>query len=770
MVNASHAPAGVSKSQTTRHTCHCGKGFLRKEHLRRHQATHQVPSFTCPVCGRSFTRNDVLRRHLGVHNSLNAPLARGWSACDLCHESKTKCDGGQQCSLCTKRGIVCTYSRDSRAPDAEDAVISVGSRKRSSIQPPAAVNRRPTTTAVRTVSSPQSSSSESFSVSPPHSYAAHAPPPSLEARGSVPAEVAVTAVSTAGSAPQSPRLSLRVGLGCLAGLIAAHVSGKSEAEINLPVGYAAWLDTCLDSYFLHFHERWPVIHGPALRDDLESCPLTVAAVAMIGAWLLSGDKTADIILGIHGRLASYALKELIVADIDESSGPKPWPHMAYEVALLNAIFAFESGRRSLLPRARRLLNLTISSMREKGAFNQRQIERHAEVHYPGTFRPWLEHQYTKWKWLAASALKIDVYLALVSSQPPILHAEELQLSMPPTFSLWNAWGLDKYFRRVGIEPTDRSSFSMASMAQSPQVMIPSGTMVEDVIIGLCGSCHDIWKLAQVQWSGGFVPQCDSGRAWLSEPLQSWKDRLEGIASLWADPVGNAPEIRRLLAAYMGRETEAQPGWEQAVMNRITLFVLNGRMLYHLLLLHLNINVRFMTILVFGSWSLAGAGGASACSPVTPVDADIVQLCRWAVTEDARKAILHCLAILKAYECALYTVNGPPGNIDPIAHVALSTAAAVLKGWFLTDAVPCTCGVVSRSPIDNMDIDVSAISESCGWVANGGCVAVDGIPVCACASDAWMSRFATTLRRQARGWQLAEFLAARLQTTPLDAAR
>ncbi|POR34423.1 Uncharacterized protein TPAR_05391 [Tolypocladium paradoxum] len=39
-----------------RHICHCGKSFLRKEHLRRHQATHSGPAFICLVCGRSFSR------------------------------------------------------------------------------------------------------------------------------------------------------------------------------------------------------------------------------------------------------------------------------------------------------------------------------------------------------------------------------------------------------------------------------------------------------------------------------------------------------------------------------------------------------------------------------------------------------------------------------------------------------------------------------------------------------------------------------------------
>lgn len=366
--------------------------------------------------------------------------------------------------------------------------------------------------------------------------------------------------------------------------------------------------------------------------------------------------------------------------------------------------------------------------------------------------------------LAVSALKIDVYLALVSNQPPIMHSEELQLGVPPTFALWNSWGLDKYFRRLQDEPADRSSFSMASMAQSPQTLIPSGALVEDVVTGLCGSYQNIWRLAQVQWSGGFVPQGDSDRAWLSQPLHAWKDRLEGIANLWADPVANAHAIRCLLLSYLGQETPDQPGWEQSVMNRITRFVLNGRMLYHLLLLHLNINVRFMTVLALGSWSIAGVGGGgpSACMPRD--DVDLVQLSQWAVSHDARQAILHCLVVLMAYERDMVTVSGASGSVDPITHVTLATAAAIMRGWFLTNAVPCACLAMGAPPAQSMEIDTGAITENRGWVANGGCVTVDGVPICACSSETWMTRFASTLRRHGRGWNLAELVATRLQTS------
>ncbi|PHH69428.1 hypothetical protein CDD83_5724 [Cordyceps sp. RAO-2017] len=53
---AAAAAAAMASHSPDRHACHCGKSFLRKEHLRRHQATHGGPTFSCQVCGRSFSR------------------------------------------------------------------------------------------------------------------------------------------------------------------------------------------------------------------------------------------------------------------------------------------------------------------------------------------------------------------------------------------------------------------------------------------------------------------------------------------------------------------------------------------------------------------------------------------------------------------------------------------------------------------------------------------------------------------------------------------
>ncbi|KAH6951274.1 hypothetical protein BKA56DRAFT_605900 [Ilyonectria sp. MPI-CAGE-AT-0026] len=54
-----------SRSQPAQHVCFCGKSYVRKEHLRRHQAIHDgMQQHTCTLCGAKFARKYVDRRRI----------------------------------------------------------------------------------------------------------------------------------------------------------------------------------------------------------------------------------------------------------------------------------------------------------------------------------------------------------------------------------------------------------------------------------------------------------------------------------------------------------------------------------------------------------------------------------------------------------------------------------------------------------------------------------------------------------------------------------
>ena len=371
--------------------------------------------------------------------------------------------------------------------------------------------------------------------------------------------------------------------------------------------------------------------------------------------------------------------------------------------------------------------------------------------------------------LAASIVKIDVYMALLHNHPPMIQAEELELGLAHTYTLFNAHGIDAFFARDAEEPADREACSIASMIQSPQTTLPSGTLVEDTVLGFCGTYRGIYTRAQTR---RILPHAadtsgvDLGQGEDAVKLEAWKMRLDGISHLWIDPQTNAAAISYLVRAYSANADSAQPsaneGWERPALGRIAASVTNASILYHLLALHLSADIRAVTVAVIGLRSLGGGPGvAAACAP----DASTVgAIQRWAVSREARVAVMHSLSILKACENALSTctVGTPDESLDPIAHVALSTAAMVLRCWLLNDVVSCQCHAgdgMLQTPKLNLDV----IPDRDGWVATGGSVTVDGVPVCPCSAGPWMARFALVLRDGGKRWQMSRLVADSLNS-------
>lgn len=293
---ASHVAPSLAASSLAgpspgRHTCHCGKSFLRKEHLRRHQATHGGPTFSCQVCGRSFSRSDLLRRHAGIHGGAAAvPDSRRGKACDTCHANKTKCDGGPQCSLCAKRGVACTYGRR----DAASASASPP-KSRARFSPPG--------------SGPGSGSAS------PHFPDSAVTTPGVFAPLPYCASPAASTTSSAGHyhhhqpQPLTPR---RQATAAALRSILASVAARSHAAPGpapSPVP-RAWLAACVDSYFATVHQRWPILHGPGTDETTDDVAL-VASMVMLTSWLHCDRALKPLLMEMHNLLVDQAFQHLV---------------------------------------------------------------------------------------------------------------------------------------------------------------------------------------------------------------------------------------------------------------------------------------------------------------------------------------------------------------------------------------------------------------------------------------------------------------------------
>ncbi|PHH70835.1 hypothetical protein CDD80_5702 [Ophiocordyceps camponoti-rufipedis] len=579
----------MASQSPDRHGCHCGKSFLRKEHLRRHQATHGGPAFSCQVCGRSFSRSDLLRRHASIHGGAAAmPDSRRGKACDTCHANKTRCDGGLQCSLCSKRGVACTYGR-------RDAVMAATAAEAG----PAG----PDDMTISGSDSPPDASDPDTALSafsPAFSFT----PDTTSSRGS----------STTWAALRS-----------ILGAVAARSSSGPTAPPPPSAVPKAWLAACVETYLTTIHQRWPLLHGPTVDETTDNVAL-VASMVMMTAWLHCDRSFRQLLMEMHGLLVDQCFKQLTSDNLDPS---RAWPLETYQVTLLNVVFALESGRAVCISKCRHLLSLLVAALRANGCFDGEAVERQRRTHWPGDFVPWAYAMAERWRRLAACAFQVDTYLSLLCNQPPLLRREELALGLPSTFSIWNAYGLEVFFARHRDEPWRRGSVSMSCLDMAAPQLLPSAVLIEDVQICLLGAWNDIWLLQQLRRNrhGAAAPRAEA----VARQLRLCKIQLDGIADTMERPDVEGRYGDLLLRAYAGKELHTQPGWRQRVLARVTGHVVSARMLYHLLRLHLHADLQ-----------------ALRESDATTWQRRALMVREWALSTDGRAALLQAVLVWRTY--------------------------------------------------------------------------------------------------------------------------
>ncbi|KJZ71056.1 hypothetical protein HIM_09556 [Hirsutella minnesotensis 3608] len=727
----------MASPSSSRHSCHCGKSFLRKEHLRRHQATHGGPTFSCQICGRSFSRSDLLRRHAGIHGGAAAvPDSRRGKACDTCHANKTKCDGGPQCSLCAKRGVACTFGRrDGSSPLKKSASVSAFTDTTSS-----------------SVSAPVSAPVSPPFTEPEVPCSATAPtfaPLNLMA-GIHPANSPAASVASSVAS-----LNSNITWSALQSILAAVAVSTDNGPNALPPPSSAvpkpWLSACVDTYFSTIHQRWPVLHGPSIDETTENISI-VASMVMMTSWLHNDRNLKQVLMEIHSLLVEQSFKHLANDTFDPS---RPWPVETYQVALLNIIFAFESGRATCIKRCRHLLSLLIAVLRQNGCFNAEAVDRERTTHYPGDFVPWVYTSTERWKRLAFCTFQVDTYLSLLCNQSPLLRREELDLGLTSTYGMWNAFGLHIFFPRHRAEPWRRGSLKMSCLDMTVPHLLPSGVLVEDVHACLLGSWNEIWVLQQLRrnrYEGATLKADAIGRQ-----LKLCKIQLDAIMEALARPDIHGQFADFLIHAYAGKELPNEPNWQARVQSRIQSYVFSAKMLYHLLSLHLHADVQAMRDISHSS-SIPGSESSGLLSSSWQQKA--VQVQEWSLSADSRAALLHALLIWKTYQESASGYKFQQNPADPIAYMALSAAAVVLWTWTMNAIHACIC-----SPeVSKVDVGTALLTGSSvqldSWIIHGGSsIMLHGVPVCKCNAATWLTGFAEALARGGERWELGSIAAS-----------
>ncbi|GJN84041.1 hypothetical protein PLIIFM63780_007594 [Purpureocillium lilacinum] len=727
----SRAPAAAD-----RHVCDCGKSFLRKEHLRRHQATHSGPTFSCIVCGRSFSRSDLLRRHAAIHGSAAAvPDSRRGRACDTCHANKTRCDGGKQCSLCAKRGVDCTYGRRETA-----SVSTQPSRTGSGSRSP--VDRVGLTSA---------SASTSATVSPPSTASDPVAPPS--------GPFSLAAPEAAhGNGSHHEGFTTRSALQAILRAAAARCSVTAPTQLPSPLTVPeSWLTACTESYLSTFHNRWPIVHGPSF-DQATDPVLLVASIVMINSWLHYDRGLKELTMRIHDLLVEQSFKELSNDTYDPSS---PWPLETYQVALLNIIFAFETGREACIKRARRLLSLLVAALRQNNCFCSEAQDRERSTHFPGPFVPWVFTTMERWKRFAVATLQIDVFLSLFCNQPPLLRREELDLGLTSTFAMWNSYGLHIFFPRHENEPWDRGAYKMASLDVASPQHSPQGVLIEDVQLCLLGTWSDIWLLQQQRRNRSEAVAAKV--AVVSRQLEAYERRLDGIEDAVERPELHGQYTEFLFRAYSGKGLPSDPKWRERVLERIHSTMSRVRMLHRLLGMHLYADLPAVREIARMSPSLMSEPDTSASTPTPMWQRKALQIQEWAISPDSRAAVLQAMYVSRTYRESSAVLRSHPQQqpqlADPVAYMALSAAAAVFWAWSVHTVDVCTCAPGLPLDIGARRRAAEAGPEVDEWVRHGvGSIALHGMPVCKCSAAAWLTHFAEALARGGERWEMGSICA------------
>lgn len=295
----------------------------------------------------SRRHSDLLRRHLTLHDGSAPSDTKRVRACDACHASKIRCDGGARCSLCTKRGIDCAFTRG----PAPNLAANLQQGSTSSLH----------------------SGHGSRSPDPPGA----APEASASAGGSQPDTNQAVPISYMSSAApvsqgtqQQDASSLPIeGLQLVLEAVSKPSSSGTSSRIQrpLPPEVKKWSASCINAYLGRFHDRWPVLHAPTFEQEVDSVRLRSTTI-IIGSWLQSETEDNSLIFDIHSILVKRLLDELVSIVLSTArwyrsyrieiftypcspqtettaDAAGAWPLRTLQSSLLNIIFAFESGVR-----------------------------------------------------------------------------------------------------------------------------------------------------------------------------------------------------------------------------------------------------------------------------------------------------------------------------------------------------------------------------------------------------------------------------------------
>ncbi|KAI2616798.1 hypothetical protein GGR54DRAFT_631560 [Hypoxylon sp. NC1633] len=469
----------------------CGKRFTRKEHLNRHNLTHNTEhQYKCHVCGRRYVRSDVFRRHLKQHN-IDAPETR-FKREAVKPERNTRCDRNSPCGACILNWTDCRWDGSGNGHGA-----AVDPEQPATILP---VTPSPS---VWLPSNPGAWASQPFpsthlySLAPNDLNNGHQPQGSA---GPVDNIFSGSNVSTGRSEPVLNDSS--DGPEGISQPATPFVSTPSQQQTthDFPelsgitesrYGFdrtSAETRRLVELFFSDIYPYWAVLHAPTF--DIEKAPtILLASMIMLASWLEYGPQ--------HQKLASVVFEELNRIRMDLNP-----PLYLLQTMLFYVIYAtYTLTIEGTVARVLNLSGVLISTCRYLGIFNGQYISQ-SDQDCECPFVVWrAQEQLNR---LAFSILRVDTYLSVLLDNPPSVRHQELCIPLPKSRRLWASLNNDERRRLQWNEPAGREkalfSFLMRDAlnpANSSHVgKLPYQLTDIDYHLTTCATQPSLWEAAR----------------------------------------------------------------------------------------------------------------------------------------------------------------------------------------------------------------------------------------------------------------------------------
>ena len=372
--------------------------------------------------------------------------------------------------------------------------------------------------------------------------------------------------------------------------------------------------------------------------------------------------------------------------------------------------------------------------------------------------------------LSSCLFKVDSYLNILRGQPELLTPEELHFTLPSTFALWNAAGLNIFEIRYSIEPQSRSQTTICRIIREPALesfaRIDGLMLVEDIQLGICAMHSNIWQLLErMRDSPENEVSIAIERDSLKRRLEAWKHWLVQIPIQQMDHIDFSQEQHLAMRYYYGIEDHSQPGWQWIVFNRPKNLIYDTLTLYHLLNLHLYADIRTLTQL---------AKDKNLVDPTRVLGEKYLKASErregstraWVESTSMRRALCHATDILVSYNNIPSLENN---QVDPIAYVALSVGALVIWAYCMFSGKGCPDCISEGQVLPSTGAPIIELTKWSGprtsqifekdketWIEMGGYRgALTGLLLCRCNIGLLVAKFRACIRD---GWNVADTIA------------